>query len=97
MRYSGHSEDSILPIASIMIEYILSPTSATEHDEFHQKYAAKRFLRASTFAHSWVRARWHEGGDVDLAKRLPEFRDGAEGLEEATMDDVESSQDTTSN
>lgn len=66
-HYSGYKEAALLPVANIMVNYLLKPPA---HQSLFEKYAAKRFEKASLFMRAWVLARWDEGWDVDLPECL---------------------------
>ncbi|KAG8937058.1 G2/mitotic-specific cyclin [Tulasnella sp. 419] len=80
IHYSGYTEAEIIPVARLMLNYILKPT---RHHNFFKKYAAKKFMKTSTFVHNWARERWQEGSMVDLLEELPELRRIAQERREA--------------
>ncbi|KAI8323280.1 hypothetical protein GQ54DRAFT_114954 [Martensiomyces pterosporus] len=50
--YSGYFESELLPTAAILIEQLMSPR---KHRAIYEKYADRRFLRASEFVHQWFK------------------------------------------
>lgn len=51
-----------------MLNYILK---YPQHPSIFEKYASKKFSKASIFMRSWALARWDEGWEVDLVECLP--------------------------
>lgn len=80
VHYSGYTEADIVPVARLMLNYVLKPT---RHENFFKKYAARKFMKASVFVHSWARDRWEEGTIVDLAAELPELRRASQARRDA--------------
>lgn len=80
VHYSGYTEADIVPVARLMLNYVLKPT---RHENFFKKYAARKFMKASVFVHSWARDRWEEGTVVDLAAELPELRRASQARRDA--------------
>lgn len=78
VQYSGYSEDAILPIATIMLNYLLQPI---KHENFHKKYSLRRFYKVAQFVYSWTRERWSEGDTVDLVDRLSQLRRTGQGFD----------------
>lgn len=56
-HYSSYTEEEILPAAQLMLDYILTPGEAP-HELFFKKYAAKKYMKASTYVQTWARQRW---------------------------------------
>ncbi|KAF2401514.1 A/B/D/E cyclin [Trichodelitschia bisporula] len=52
-HYSGYSEDEIIPVFLLMIDYLYGPV---QHDALFKKYASKKFLKASMVVRSWVKS-----------------------------------------
>ncbi|KAJ2353235.1 B-type cyclin, partial [Coemansia sp. RSA 2618] len=50
--YSGYFESELLPIAEILLELLMAPR---KHRAIYEKYADRRFLRASEFVHQWLK------------------------------------------
>ncbi|KAH9974140.1 cyclin-like protein [Lactifluus volemus] len=44
------------------------------HPSFFKKYAAKKFMKASTYVRSWALERWPENTQVNLAEELPSLK-----------------------
>ena len=40
--YSGYTEDTVAPVATLMVDYLARPGC---HDAFYEKYASKKFLK----------------------------------------------------
>lgn len=45
-HYAGYTEDEILPVVTLMIDYMARPVI---HEAFFKKYASKRFLKGMLF------------------------------------------------
>lgn len=56
-HYSSYTEEEILPAAQLMLNYILTP-GEPPHELFFKKYAAKKYMKASTYVQTWARQRW---------------------------------------
>ncbi|KAK4144650.1 cyclin-like protein [Dichotomopilus funicola] len=65
-HYAGYTEDEILPVVTLMIDYMARPVI---HEAFFKKYASKRFLKASILTRQWSKKNAHLYGinDIDLA------------------------------
>ncbi|CAK5272264.1 unnamed protein product [Mycena citricolor] len=70
-HYSSYPESALLPTANLMLNYILKPV---RHEAFYNKYAGKKFAKASVYMRKWAEERWEEGTLVDLAQALPQLR-----------------------
>ncbi|KAI9459180.1 cyclin-like protein [Lactarius psammicola] len=70
-HYSSYSESALIPTANLMLNYILKPV---RHPSFFKKYAAKKFMKASTYVRSWALERWPENTQVNLAEELPSLK-----------------------
>ncbi|CAO1627440.1 unnamed protein product [Parajaminaea phylloscopi] len=57
VHYSSYSEYELLGTAEIMLDYTLRPI---QHNAFHKKYAAKKFMRASNYVVEWARTTYPE-------------------------------------
>nr|GAT48507.1 predicted protein [Mycena chlorophos] len=66
-HYSSYSESALLPTANLMLNYILK---APRHEAFYNKYAGKKFSKASVYMRTWALERWDEGATVDLVQEL---------------------------
>ncbi|KAJ7057864.1 g2/mitotic-specific cyclin cdc13 [Mycena amicta] len=62
-HYSSYPESSLLPTANLMLNYILK---VPRHQAFYNKYAGKKFSKASVYMRQWALERWTEGSTVDL-------------------------------
>ncbi|KAJ2663233.1 B-type cyclin [Coemansia sp. RSA 1199] len=49
--YSGYFESELLPHARVLLELLAQPR---KHRAIYEKYADRRFLRASEFVHQWL-------------------------------------------
>ncbi|KAH9477616.1 G2/mitotic-specific cyclin cdc13 [Psilocybe cubensis] len=72
-HYTTYGEKDILPIASILLEYII--TNPIQHDSLFKKYAHKRFFRASAYIQSWALELWPENGSVNLEKDVADIKE----------------------
>ncbi|KAF9556287.1 A/B/D/E cyclin [Agrocybe pediades] len=72
-HYTTYSEKEILPIASIMLEYII--TDPVQHDSLFRKYASKRYFKCSAYMQVWALDRWPPNADVNLANDLDEIKE----------------------
>ncbi|KAI9508085.1 cyclin-like protein [Russula earlei] len=70
-HYSSYAESAIIPTANLMINYVLKPV---RHGSFFKKYAAKKFMKASTYVRSWALERWPENTQVNLAEELSSLK-----------------------
>ncbi|KAJ6571760.1 cyclin-like protein [Mycena capillaripes] len=70
-HYSSYPESALLPTANLMLNYILKPT---RHESFHNKYAGKKFSKASVYMRQWALERWEENTLVDLAQELTQLK-----------------------
>ncbi|KAH9962188.1 cyclin-like protein [Russula dissimulans] len=70
-HYSSYAESAIIPTANLMVNYVLKPV---RHSSFYKKYAAKKFMKASTYVRSWALERWPENTQVNLAEELPSLK-----------------------
>ncbi|KAI0284609.1 cyclin-like protein [Russula aff. rugulosa BPL654] len=70
-HYSSYAESAIIPTANLMINYVLKPA---RHSSFFKKYAAKKFMKVSTYVRSWALERWPENTQVNLAEELPSLK-----------------------
>ncbi|KAG8834459.1 G2/mitotic-specific cyclin [Serendipita sp. 399] len=66
-HYSGYKEAELLPAANVMLNYILKHP---QHASLFEKYASRKFNKASVYMRSWALGRWNEGDDVDLESCL---------------------------
>ncbi|KAF9474137.1 hypothetical protein BDN70DRAFT_337025 [Pholiota conissans] len=69
-HYTTYSEKKLLPIANIMLEYII--INPVQHKALFKKYSAERYYRCSIFVQAWGLERWPENGIMTLKKDLPE-------------------------
>jgi hypothetical protein len=94
VHYSGYKEKDIIPVAKIKLAYILR---RSPHENFHKKYAARRYMKASTFFRQWAEDRWFATGGKtstqimeevlgDLEEKLPDLRRAAKLRREAGED-----------
>ena len=44
------------------------------HPSFFKKYAAKKFMKSSTYVRWWALERWPENTQVNLAEELPSLK-----------------------
>ncbi|KAL1996601.1 hypothetical protein VTN49DRAFT_7466 [Thermomyces lanuginosus] len=51
-RYAGYTEEEILPVVRLMIDYLRRPIV---HEAIFKKYASKKFLKASIITRQWAR------------------------------------------
>ncbi|KAH9077906.1 cyclin-like protein [Lactarius deliciosus] len=70
-HYSSYAESALIPTANLMLNYILKPV---RHPSFFKKYAAKKFMKASTYVRAWALERWPENTQVNLAEELPSLK-----------------------
>lgn len=42
MQYSGYTEEDIVPVFKLMVDYLRQPVA---HEAFFKKYASKKFLK----------------------------------------------------
>ncbi|KAF7969432.1 hypothetical protein HWV62_27319 [Athelia sp. TMB] len=70
-HYSSYAESSIVPVANIMLNYVLKPI---KHESFYKKYAGKRYLKSSVWVREWALERWAEGTQVVLSEELPALK-----------------------
>ncbi|KAJ7755384.1 g2/mitotic-specific cyclin cdc13 [Mycena maculata] len=70
-HYSSYPESALLPTANLMLNYILKPP---RHEAFHNKYAGKKFHKASVYMRQWALERWEEGMTVDIAQELTQLK-----------------------
>jgi len=52
IHYSGYTEDAILPVFTLMIDYLARPV---KHEAFFMKYADKKFKKASIKVRAWAK------------------------------------------
>ncbi|KAI9673806.1 MAG: G2/mitotic-specific cyclin [Trizodia sp. TS-e1964] len=52
-HYSGYSEEEIQPVVKLMVNYLSSPI--IPHQAFFDKYASKKFLKASILTRQWAK------------------------------------------
>ncbi|PVF97385.1 hypothetical protein CPB86DRAFT_798109 [Serendipita vermifera] len=71
-HYAGYKEAELLPCANVMLNYILK---YPKHASLFEKYASRKFNKASVFMRSWALARWDEGWDVDLGECLEALKE----------------------
>ncbi|KAJ3086890.1 G2/mitotic-specific cyclin, partial [Physocladia obscura] len=50
-HYSGYTEDAILPVSDLMIDYLHKPC---KHEAFFKKYTSKKFMKAAPFVREWI-------------------------------------------
>ncbi len=55
-HYSTYEEHELLPVAQIMVDYVLAKEPA--HDCFYRKYASKKYMKASCHVRNWAHQRW---------------------------------------
>ncbi|KAF4563937.1 G2/mitotic-specific cyclin [Pleurotus pulmonarius] len=67
IHYSSYSEEEVVPIANMMIDYVLSEPP---HVNLYAKYAAKRYMKVSVYVRQWVLNHWSEGDKVILTDDL---------------------------
>ncbi|EPS40741.1 hypothetical protein H072_5370 [Dactylellina haptotyla CBS 200.50] len=53
VHYSGYTEEEILPVFKLMIDYLARPV---KHEAFFMKYADKKFKKASIKVRSWAKS-----------------------------------------
>lgn len=67
VHYSSYSEYELLGTAEIMLDYTLRPVA---HHQFHKKYAAKKFMRASSYVVDWAKSTYPDAvvpeSDIDV-------------------------------
>ncbi|KAJ9636548.1 G2/mitotic-specific cyclin [Knufia peltigerae] len=51
-KFAGYSEDEILPVFDLMVEYLQAPVA---HEALFKKYASKKFLKASIMSRKWAK------------------------------------------
>ena len=51
-HYSGYTEEEIMPVFNLMIDYLSGPVL---HEAFFKKYASKKFLKASIVLRQWAK------------------------------------------
>ncbi|GEQ67587.1 hypothetical protein JCM33374_g1252 [Metschnikowia sp. JCM 33374] len=62
IHYSGgYKVDDMRECVGLMVRYLEAPI---EHDEFHKKYSARKFMRASVVCRSWAKKVVSEGRDL---------------------------------
>lgn len=66
-HYAGYKEAEILPCVNVMLNYILKDP---QHSAIFEKYASRKFNKASVYMRSWALARWDQGSEVDLPECL---------------------------
>lgn len=66
-HYSGYSENKIIPVANIMLNYCLR---TEKHANFVQKYSTKKYSKVAVYVHEWVTSRWTLGEKVSLRDEL---------------------------
>ncbi|KAG8755668.1 G2/mitotic-specific cyclin [Serendipita sp. 396] len=66
-HYAGYKEAELLPAANVMLNYVLKHP---QHASLFEKYASRKFNKASVYMRSWALGRWNEGDDVDLESCL---------------------------
>ncbi|KAJ8475094.1 hypothetical protein ONZ45_g15730 [Pleurotus djamor] len=76
-HYSSYKEEEVVPVANVMINYILSEPP---HVYLHTKYAAKRFMKVSVFMQDWALNHWPAGSTAALAVELPVLKAEAREL-----------------
>ncbi|KAJ4295759.1 G2/mitotic-specific cyclin [Collariella sp. IMI 366227] len=67
--YAGYSEEEILPVVELMVDYMARPVI---HEAFFKKYAGKKFLKASILTRSWAKKNAHVYGILDIHLTLDE-------------------------
>ncbi|MCJ1479471.1 G2/mitotic-specific cyclin [Lambiella insularis] len=65
-HYSGYTEEEILPIFKLMLEYCVKPI---KHDAFHKKYARKKYLKASLLVRQWAKNNYPRFLDGSLSSK----------------------------
>ncbi|KZS97145.1 A/B/D/E cyclin [Sistotremastrum niveocremeum HHB9708] len=86
-HYSSYSQEQLLPVANVMLNYILKPV---KHEQFFKKYASKKWMKTSTYCQSWALERWEEGTRVNLEAEMPrllEMANERSAMEDALQDD----------
>ncbi|EAU81475.2 nime/cyclinb [Coprinopsis cinerea okayama7 len=71
-HYTTFTEKEILPVATIMLEYII--TNPIQHESLYKKYAHKRYLKCSAYMRQWALERWPENSDVHLKRDLKRIK-----------------------
>ncbi|KAL9936325.1 hypothetical protein V8E36_004393 [Tilletia maclaganii] len=51
VHYSSYSVPELLGVAEVMLDFVCRPI---EHNQFHKKYASKRFMRASSYVRDYM-------------------------------------------
>ncbi|KAF5318683.1 hypothetical protein D9619_010678 [Psilocybe cf. subviscida] len=72
-HYTTYSEKEILPVAKIMLEYII--TDPIQHESLFKKYASKRYFRCSKYIQGWACERWTLNSDIRLERDLPVLKE----------------------
>ncbi|PPR02262.1 hypothetical protein CVT24_011611, partial [Panaeolus cyanescens] len=72
-HYSMYSEQELIPVAKIMLEYIL--TYPVQHESLFRKYSSKRFFKCSVYLQQWAMDRWPENTEVDLEHDIPQVKE----------------------
>ncbi|KAF8899794.1 cyclin-like protein [Gymnopilus junonius] len=67
-HYTTYSEKELIPVASIMVEYVI--TNPIQHESLYKKYAHRRYFKCSVYVLHWSLERWQENGHVSLAKDI---------------------------
>jgi G2/mitotic-specific cyclin 1/2 len=72
-HYASYTEEAIIPTANIMLNFVLRPI---RHECFFNKYASKKYMKASTYVRDWAISKWGEdaGGSVRLEDYLDELK-----------------------
>ncbi|KAJ2919027.1 hypothetical protein MD484_g1465, partial [Candolleomyces efflorescens] len=66
-HYTTFSEEAIMPVAGIMMEYVC--TTPIQHESVYTKYLSKRHLKCSHFVRDWGLDRWGENPEyINMAK-----------------------------
>lgn len=53
-HYSGYTQLEVLPVARRLVEFLGSPALSAKYEAVRNKYASKKFMKASVFAQEFV-------------------------------------------
>jgi hypothetical protein len=81
-HYAYFTEEELLPTANIMLNYVLRET---KHEFFFNKYASKKYLKASVYVQDWATTYWNRTEQVRLSRYLVELKKHARSRREERL------------
>lgn len=56
-HYSSYTEEEILPVAQLMLNYTLD-RNFPANDSFYRKYSSRKYMKAAVFVRDWAVRSW---------------------------------------